>query len=197
MTEHVLSPRSRASRERVLEQLRALFLTEGFADATLADLAERLRCSRTTLYLVASSKEQIVVAVVRSYFKAAAANIEARLATEADPVARLALYLDAVAAELQPASATFHADVAAFPPADEVYRLNTHFAVQRVRALIDDGVAAGALRDVDAAFASSVIGAVMTAIQRGSIKAETGLDDAAAYRNLSDLLVHGLGRQRR
>jgi AcrR family transcriptional regulator len=191
----VLSPRSRARREQVLEQLRTLFLAEGFAGLTIADLAERLSCSRSTLYLVAGSKEQIVVATVRSYFKAAAANVERRISGERDPVARLALYLDAVATELQPASAAFHADVATFPPARDVYRQNTVYAAERVRALIDEGVVAGSLRPVDAAFVAAATGEVMTAIQRGAIRAATGLDDAAAYRQLADLLVHGLTAQ--
>jgi AcrR family transcriptional regulator len=192
-----LSARSRARRKQVLEQLRALFLAEGFADLTIADLAERLSCSRSTLYLVAGSKEQIVVAAVRSYFKVAAANVERRICSERDPVARLALYLDAVATELQPASPAFHADVAAFPPAREVYRQNTGYAAERVRALIDEGVSAGSLRPVDAGFVAAATGEVMTAIQRGAIRAATGLDDAAAYRQLADLLVHGLTAQPR
>lgn len=187
-----LTARTRARREEVLAELRVLFLAEGFADLTIGDLAERLHCSRSTLYLVAGSKEQIVVATVRSYFKAAAASIERRLAPERDPVARLRLYLDAVAEELSPASPAFHRDVAAFPPAREVYRQNTGYAAQRVRALIDEGVAAGRLRQVDAAFVGAAAGEVMTAIQRGAISAATGLDDAAAYRQLADLLVHGL-----
>ncbi|EWT05675.1 TetR family transcriptional regulator [Intrasporangium chromatireducens Q5-1] len=187
-----LTARTRARRDEVLADLRTLFLAEGFADLTIADLAERLHCSRSTLYLVAGSKEQIVVATVRSYFKTAAASIERRLAPERDPVARLRLYLDAVAEELSPASPAFHRDVAAFPPAREVYRQNTGYAAQRVRALIDEGVAAGRLRQVDAAFVGAAAGEVMTAIQRGAIAAATGLDDAAAYRQLADLLVHGL-----
>ncbi len=187
-----LSPRSRARREQVLEQLRELFLAEGFAELTIADLAERLSCSRSTLYPVAGSKEQIVVATARSYFKVAAANVERRIASERDAVARLARYLDAVATELQPASPAFHADVAAFPPAREVYRQNTAYAAERVRALIDEGVAAGSLRPVEAAFVAAAAREGMTAIQRGAIRGATGLDDAAAYRQLADLLVHGL-----
>lgn len=187
-----LTPRSRARRDEVLAQLRELFLAEGFRDLTIADLAERLRCSRTTLYLVAGSKEQIVVATVRSYFKAAAESIERRLRAEPDPVARLRVYLDAVAEELSPASPAFHRDVATFPPAREVYRQNTEYAAQRVRALIDEGAVAGRLRQVNAAFIGAVVGEVMTAIQRGSISATTGLDDSAAYRQLADLLVHAL-----
>lgn len=187
-----LTPRARARRDEVLGQLRTLFLAEGFADLTIADLAERLHCSRSTLYLVAASKEQIVVATVRSYFKAAAASIERRLAAEPDTVARLRVYLDGVAEALSPASPAFHRDVAGFPPAREVYRQNTVYAAQRVRALIDEGVVAGTLRRVDGAFVGAAVGEVMTAIQRGSISAATGLDDAAAYRQLADLLVHGL-----
>lgn len=188
------SARTRARRDAVLADLRTLFLAEGFADFTIGDLAERLSCSRTTLYLVASSKEQIVVATVRSYFKQAATNVEQRIEGVTDPIERLAAYLDAVAAELQPASAAFHADVAAFAPASEVYRQNTAFAAGRVRSIIEEGVARGALRDVDATFVAAVVGEVMTAIQRGSITAATGLDDAAAYRSLSDLVLRGLRR---
>lgn len=193
MTERaVLSPRSRASRARILEQLRELFLAEGFADVTIADLADRLSCSRTTLYLVASSKEQIVVAAVRSYFKQATAGVEERIAAVTDPVERLGAYLDAVAAGLQPASEAFRRDVAAFPPAREVYRQNTAYAAERVRALIDEGVVAGSLRPVETAFVAAAVGAVMTAIQSRSIASATGLGDAAAYRELSDLVLHGL-----
>lgn len=186
------TPRARARRERVLEQLRALFLAEGFADFTLADLATRLSCSRSTLYLVAGSKEQIVTATVRSYFKQAAARIEDHVQKADDPEARLAAYLDGVSIELQPASAAFHRDVAAFPPAREVYRQNTQAAAARIRDLIDEGVASGALRPVNTAFVAAAVGAVMTSIQQGDLALATGRDDAEAYRNLSDLLLSSL-----
>jgi hypothetical protein len=54
-------------------------------------------------------------------------------------------------------------------------------------------VAAGALRPVDAAFVGAAVAQVMTAIQGGAIASASGLADAAAYRALADLVVHGVG----
>ena len=179
-------------RNELLAQLRGLFLAEGFADFSLSDLAERLRCSKTTLYLAAPSKEQIVVSTVRSYFRTAARNIETRLTASGGAAVRLAVYLDAVASELQPASARFYADVAAFAPARDVYHENTQYAVQRVQSLVTEGVDAGVLRPVNASFVGAAVAQVMTAIQSGEIQSATGLDDAAAYRQLSDLVMTSL-----
>ncbi|WP_214105208.1 TetR/AcrR family transcriptional regulator [Acrocarpospora catenulata] len=190
-----LPGKARARREDMLVQLRELFLTEGFASFNIGDLAERLRCSRTTLYAVAPSKEQIVVAAVRSFFKTAAERIEARVAASDDPASRLAIYLEAVASELQPASAVFFADVAAFGPANDVYQENTQYAARRVQTLVTEGVRAGALRPVHASFVGAAAAEVMGAIQRGTIQASTGLDAAEAYRQLADLVMTSLSDQ--
>lgn len=181
-------------REEILRQLRDLFIAEGFARFSIADLADRLRCSRSTLYAVAPSKEQLVVAVVRSYFQAAAERIEARVAEGSDARERLARYLTAVAAELEPVSAAFFADVAGFAPANDVYRENTRFAAQRVQALVTEGIHAGLLRPAHASFVGAAVASVMGAIQRGEIQTATGLSAADAYRELADLILGSLDR---
>jgi AcrR family transcriptional regulator len=182
----------RARREALLLRLQELFLAEGFARFNIADLADRLRCSRTTLYAVAPSKEQIVVAVVRFYFKGAAERIEERVAASDDPARRLATYLEAVAAELEPVSAEFFGDVAEFGPANDVYVENTRYAAERVQTLVTSGVKAGSFRPVQASFVGAAVAQVMGAIQRGGIQAASGLDSAEAYRNLADLVLASL-----
>jgi AcrR family transcriptional regulator len=189
------STRLDVRREELLAELTDLFLREGFAGRSTAALAERLRCSKTTLYLVASSKEQIVVTTVRSFFRRAAERIEARVAASDDPVTRIRLYLDGVAAELDPATEAFHRDLAAFAPAAEVYRENTLHAARRVQELVAEGVAAGALRPAHTGFVGAAATQVMTAIQRGDVAAATGLTDAEAYRELVDLVLSGLAVQ--
>jgi AcrR family transcriptional regulator len=180
-------------RTEILRQLRELFLAEGFARFNIGDLTERFRCSRSTLYAVAPSKEQLVVAAVRSYFHDAAERIEARVAASDGPRERLAAYLSAVAAELEPVSAEFFADLAAFGPANDVYRENTRVAAQRVQTLVAEGVRAGALRPVHASFVGAAVAEVMGAIQRGQIQTQTGLTAADAYRELADFVLAALG----
>ncbi|MCW2677655.1 MAG: putative transcriptional regulator [Modestobacter sp.] len=184
--------RTQARREELLDQLVALVLAEGFAEVTLDELARRLHCSKSTLYGIAASKEQLVVAAVKRFFQRATAAVEQRVARPADHREQISAYLLAVAEQLQPASPAFFADVAAFLPAREIYERNTRSAAARVQQLVSEGVAAGTVRPVHASFVGAAVASVMAAIHRGDITAATGLDDAAAYRELATLVVAGV-----
>lgn len=172
----------------LLDELVELFLAEGFRDLNLATLATRLRCSKSTLYAIAPSKEQLVVTVVRAFFRRAAQRVEDRLA-RARSDRRIGTYLLAIAEELAPASERFFADLDAFAPAREIYTRNTQFAADRVRELVREGTSR---RGVDATFVGAAAAIVMEAINAGRVGAATGLDDAAAYRALADLIVSGV-----
>ena len=187
--------RGAARHEQLLGELVDVLLAEGFAHLTLDDLAARLRCSQRTLYALAGSKEQLVRAAVVHFFRTATHRVEAAVAAPTEAAERLVAYLRAVAVELGPASAQFFDDVAGFPPAAEVYERNTRIAAGRVQQVIREGVAAGSFRTVDAAFAADVITSVMVRIQQRQVAAGTGLDDAAAYEQLTGLLLRGLANE--
>lgn len=178
--------------QQLLEQLIELYLAEGFLDFGIGDLATRLRCSRSSLYLVASSKEQIIVTAVRRYFRAAEERIETLVAAEPDRGRRLTVALEAVATELAPGSERFYADLAEFPPAREIYEDNTLRAAQRIQDIVTEGVAAGDLRPLDARFVGAAVAIVMDSIQTGRMEAATGLSDAASFTQLADLVSRGL-----
>ncbi|TYB42275.1 TetR/AcrR family transcriptional regulator [Actinomadura chibensis] len=182
---------TRAARRRddLVDRLMEVFLDRGFADLSVAELAAVLRCSKSTLYAVAASREQIIVAVVRAFFRRATERVEAVLDASADPRERVGAYLRAISAELAPASPAFFADLDAFAPAREIYKRNTRYAVRRVRGLVREAFPDGAGAAADAAFVGAVAGQVMEAIHRGEIEAETGLDDSAAYAALASLIV--------
>jgi AcrR family transcriptional regulator len=184
--------RGLARRRQLLDELVELLLAEGFATFTLDDLAARLRCSKRTLYSLAGSKEQLVRAAVVHFFRRATVAVEEAVAGEPDPAARIATYLHAVAAALRPASATFIDDVAGFAPAAEVYERNTRAAAARIGAFVDEGVTAGAFREVHAGFVAEVVAATMVRIQQRQVAGATGLSDAEAYRELAALVTHGL-----
>ena len=176
----------------LLDQLEELFLAEGFSRFTLDDLALRLHCSKSTLYALASSKEQLAHRVVKHFFRKATAAVEAETVTEGDPARRVTAYLSAVARALAPAGAAFHRDLDSFPPGREVYERNTLAAAERVRSLIADGVAQGRFREVHPALIADTVTTLMFRIGRGDTQRATGLDDATAYRELSALLLHGI-----
>jgi len=164
----------------LLDQLEGLFLTEGFSRFTLEDLALRLRCSKSTLYALAASKEQLAHRVVKHFFRKATAAVEADTVTEDDPARRA------------PAAPAFHRDLDSFPPGREVYERNTAAAAERVRSLIADGVAQGRFREVHPGLIADTVTTLMFRIGRGDTQRATGLDDATAYRELAVLLLHGV-----
>jgi AcrR family transcriptional regulator len=183
-------PRRSARRAQILDGLVELFLEAGFLEFSVEDLAERLQCSKSTLYAVAPSKEQLITAVVRAFFRGATERIEARFAVEVDPVAGIRVYLEAISAELAPASAAFFADLDTFGPAREIYVHNTAIAARRVQELVQAARLPG--RTLDAAFIGAVAGATMESVQRGEMAAMTGLSSATAYRLLADLIIAGV-----
>jgi AcrR family transcriptional regulator len=179
-------------RTELFDTMVDLFLGEGFAHLTLDEIAARLHCSKSTLYTLAGSKEQLVQAAMVHFFRRATADVEASIAAIATARERITAYLSAVGIALAPASAQFMTDLHAFTPAREVYERNTRIAARRVQELIDEGVAAGDFRDVHAAFAADLAATMMVRIQQGVIRERSGLDDADAYRELAAILTAGI-----
>ncbi|MGC4935830.1 TetR/AcrR family transcriptional regulator [Gordonia sp. DT30] len=179
-------------RAALFDDLLALLLAEGFAHLSVADLATRLRCSKSTIYTLADSKEQLVTKTVTHFFRTATERVEAHVAAAGSPRVAVVDYLIAVGEELSPASEEFMSDLHAFGPTRDLYERNTATAARRVRELIDAGVRAGEFRDVNAAFAADMAATMMSRIQRREVTATTGLGDAAAYRQLAALLTTGI-----
>lgn len=181
-----------ARRSQLFDQLLDLVLVEGFANLTLDDLVSRLRCSKSTLYALAGSKEQLVTAVIVHFFRRATDDVEKSVAGVVGARQRIAAYLAAVETALAAASERFMADLEAFPPTRAVYETNTRIAADRVQQLIRDGVRSGEFRKVHAAFAADLAATMMARIQQGAVRANTGLDDARAYRELAAILTAGI-----
>ena len=184
------SATQRADRRTVLlERLVEVILRDGFAELSVEDLSRELRCSKTTLYAIAPSKEQIVVAGVRHFFRRAADRVDIRvLRTEDDPVKQIRAYLVAISEQLAPASPAFFRDLDSWAVTREIYRTNTRAASERVQSLVRQA----APRTEDAAFVGAVAAQVMEAIHRGDIESAAGIDDSAAYRALAELIVRSL-----
>ncbi|MFF0814871.1 TetR/AcrR family transcriptional regulator [Rhodococcus sp. NPDC003318] len=190
-----MEPRSSfatARRTELFDALVELFLAEGFAHLTLDAIAARLKCSKSTLYTLAGSKEQLVTAATVHFFKRATERVEKRVAATTGPRERIAAYLTEVGEALGVASEKFLADMDALAPARAVYERNTRIAARRVQELITDGVASGDFRRVHAAFAADLAATMMVRIQQGGVRADTGLDDASAYRELASILTAGV-----
>lgn len=178
--------------EDLLRQLTTLFLNEGFRDLTLDDLTLRLRCSKTTLYVLGGNKEQLVITIVVRYFRESTELVEQQTAAVRDPAGRIIAYLDAIAASLRRASPIFMDDISSHYVASAIYERNTAAAADRIRELIAEGVTAGVFRPVHGAFVADVITATMERIQTGRVRESTGLRDTEAFEQLTALVLQAI-----
>ena len=187
--------RPTARQRALLAELEELFLAKGFAAFTLDDLAAQLSCSKSTLYTLAASKEQLATLVVRRFFKGAARTIEQHIEGMTDAREVIATYLAGVSDQLRRPSAEFMRDIAAFAPARAEYESNSHAAAERISSFIADGVRDGVFREVHATLIAQLVGVLIEAIQAGTVAERAGVSDAEAYTALAELLLDGLTRE--
>lgn len=193
------APRDRqltARQYALLTELEGLFLTRGFVRFTLDDLAAETHCSKSTLYALAPSKEQLAVRIVTRFFKGAAEMLEQRIAGLTDAREIIGEYLAGISEYLSRASDEFMRDINDFAPARAAYELNGRAAAARIRAFISQGVTEGVFREVHATLIAEMAGVLIESIQTGLLASRTGVSDAEAFTALSELLLHGMAPAR-
>ncbi|MEU5318553.1 TetR/AcrR family transcriptional regulator [Streptomyces sp. NPDC021056] len=179
-------------RDELLRQAEAIILAEGFTSVTMDELAQRLGCSKATLYSLASTKEQLVLAVTRAFFRDATAEIEQAVQAEPDPRQRIRVYLTGVGTAMRRHSLAFYDDMVGYEPTAQIYRKNSAAAARRVHELIEEGVQAGVFRALNGHFAAQVVAVTIDAVQSGILLERTGLTAGDAFSELGDLLLDGL-----
>ena len=181
-----------ARTEDLLTQAGDIVLAEGFTTITMDQLAQRLGCSKATLYSAAGTKDQLVQTITRRFFITAAEQIEEAVAEESDPRQRIRTYLTGVGTAMRRHSPTFYDDMVTYEPTARIYRKNSDRAAQRVQEMIDDGIRAGAFRDVNGTFAAQLVAIAIDAVQSEVLLHSTGLSAGDAFSALGDLILDGL-----
>jgi AcrR family transcriptional regulator len=181
-----------ARRIALIEQLEAIFLDEGFSTMTVDGLCKRLRCSKSTLYTVAGTREQIIQKVTRHFFEKSTASIEEEISKESDPAVRIVKYLEGVGAAMRRNSREFYLDMVSYEPTADIYRTNSRAAARKVQGMIEEGVRINKFRTADAALAAQVVALVIDNVQSGTILETTGLSAGEAFAEIGQLLIHGL-----
>lgn len=136
------SPRLR----RVLTEIEALFLHEGFLHLSTADVVQRLKCSKTSLYRLAPSREALFQLVVERFL--ARIRSEGRAAAERthDWYDAITAFLGAAVPVTRPASYEFFRDMRRFPATSEQLRRHQHQRMLDLEQLIQAGIRDGAFR---------------------------------------------------
>lgn len=178
--------------QRLVEQMEEIFLSEGFRDLTINDLAARCKCSKRTLYDLARSKQEIVLLVMERWL-ARIRHMGILAASEKiDPVERLQAYLSPGVTESAKASSRFVEDVRSLRPATLLLEAHQRERIRVLRDLIDDGVKRRRFRPVHAHLVAEIYLASVARFNEPQFLREAGVSFSEAFAELSQILTEGL-----
>lgn len=181
----------RRTDEVFIKELTALLIVEGVSSLTVADIAQRLQCSRRRIYEIADTKEELFVNVCRQVL---AANLEKGFAaarSETNGAKAIAMYLRATlnASGLSKAALT---DLDATESGRAVFDDYQLARVRGLEAMIDDGVRQGLLVPHNPRVVSEAILGAAHRLRNQRFLEETGLTIGAAFTEFYEIVLNGL-----
>jgi AcrR family transcriptional regulator len=157
-----LSPRTERSltarQLEILDTLDESVLVDGFADLTMAEIAKRMTCSLRTLYGIAPSKDELVLAVADRHLQRVGREAMEALELEASALTRLRAYLRATNLALQPSTVVFSMDFNKLPEARELADAHADYIRSITQALLDEAVDDKEIEAIDTAALALVLG---------------------------------------
>jgi AcrR family transcriptional regulator len=189
--------RSAARVARLSDELTSLFLTEGFLHLTTDEIARRLRCSKSTLYHVAPSREQLFATVVDRYLtRVREDGIAAADQSTSFPSAVTAL-LGAGVTAAREASWEFVRDMRRHPAAQRRLAAHQRQRVRDLERLLEAGVRNGAFHDLHPRMIAEILYVIIARVFEPDLLASVGLSLEQAYNEAYRMIEYGLLPRRR
>ncbi len=168
-----------------------MFLAEGFAATTVAQLAAAVGCSRRTLYELAPSKDDLVL-IVLDRFLHRVGRTARRAIDETAPIAdQLRAYFNG-AIELQRLTAAFADDLADDPAARRLLDRHFRYVMAVLEGLISKGIDDGVFRKVPAGVAAGVLAGSGLYFSQPEILHDVALTRDEASAEIADLVLQSL-----
>jgi len=182
--------------DRQLELLAAfeqLIAREGFRSLTVASIADRLHCSRSTLYELAPSKDALVELAVGRLLEGMVAAQRADAAQAAGPPEALAEFVRSSIRESSRFSRAYFVDVTENPRCRTLLEQYNATCAGEMLAYIQAGMAAGDFRsDLNAVLATHAAMGAVARMQDPRVLEAAGASYPEAIEHTFSLIVGGL-----
>ena len=179
-----------ARHREVLDHLENLFMSNGFASFTIAELAREVGCSRRTLYELAPSKDQLVLIVLdRRLHRMGRAALGAIVPT-APLLEQVRQYIEG-GVEYQ-MFAPLLDDLTDDAPARRLVDRHYRFVMTVVQRLITLGVERDEFTTVDPAIVGAVVTGSSLYMMQPEISDDTGRSVSELVSGMLDLVLGGL-----
>ncbi len=178
--------------QRVFDEVEALFLTEGFMQWNTTDVALRVKCSKTSLYQLAPTREGLYQLVVDRYLSEMRA--EGRRAAEEAGTWNDAVraFLDAAVLGLRRSSHAFMRDLSALPSTRERVREHQRQRMSDIEHILRAGIDAGAFHGVHPRVLAEMLFATIGRLTEPEVMATLGLSTPEAFEEAYAIFEDGI-----
>src|SRR5581483_3397037 len=145
----------------ILDVIEAVFLREGIRGVRMGQLADEASCSRSTLYELAPSKEDLLLLVLDRMMRRIMRRGAEAMRSADDPVARIRAMLTSGALDFGALGPRFLEAVREHPPARMLFDRRVAEGIHVLERLIDQAVADGRFRPVSPDVIAEAIFAVV------------------------------------
>lgn len=181
-------------RDELLDRLEAIVLEEGFEHLRIGALADRLHCSRSTLYKLADSKEELIALIFERFADRAIHEATETADRLAVPAEKIFCYSDVIDRYQAMGSAQFWRDVRAHPAVARSLDIRRAHGYRQVKRFLEEGIAKGDFRPANTAFVGHLVWLGASVTRDVDLLDRLGVDRATANHEFMQLLLYGMAK---
>ena len=181
-----------ARQEQVLQVIERILLREGIRGIRMGDLATEAGCSRSTLYEIAPSKEDLLLLVLDRMMRRMSARGADAIATAGTNVDGMAAMLTVAAVDFAELGPRFLESIGSHPPARVLFDRWVVVCRDTLEQLIDDAVAAEEIRPVPGPVVAEMMFAAVLRFIDPDFTRASKVASADAMAQMVDVVLNGL-----
>lgn len=181
-----------ARQRELLDELAVMFDESGFAELTMAEIAQRLSCSLRTLYELAPSRDELVLTVVDRKLRRIGRTARDAVSDDMTALDAVQTYLRAAFVAVVGITEVFTRDTAVMAPARRLNESHNDYLVAVTRALLDLAVERREIGPVDTAAVARVLAGTARDLVRPEVMPTLRDTPAESATAVANLLLVGL-----
>ena len=183
-----------ARQKELLDHLEELVTRKGVAERTMADIARAVNCSLRTLYAIAPSKEELVLAIVDRRLRRVGRTAIESLDASLSGLAALRVYLQEANQAVQPEAIAFSEELSTLPGAKRLLDAHEGYVIAVAQSLLDRAVSEGEIGPVDTASVAHVLGGLGREFARAEVAESASTSPKVRADTVTEIVLRGLTR---
>ena len=184
------SPLKRESELRAT--LQDIILADGFSRLSVSEMAQRLGCSKRTIYELAPTKNELVLNAIATFFTTLRDEADRASAACSDPADKIFEYLQVGVRAAQRLGPVVIADIDKWEPARRLWQEHIRLRVDGLRHLIERGIVTGAFRNLSPGLVAEMVFAGISRLREPDFYRASDLSLSEAFDEFYRMLLFAL-----